>query len=362
MKKLLVVGVIVLFLGLAIAPSINANVSKASIDSELVEITTEICRLNGRKHTVQLTPKESDEVDALFDLIGEQLNVTETLEEAEKILNDAIVQLDKYGLLGGLSVKQAQRIFKVYHAIQRNIDTSGMSAKENANCIIAGRVTNAYFFGPVIRSLNQLMVNNEEMLFLILLNPLLLFALDIGFPFFPFRMGTSIALGFYTEYMLEWATYPSKGWIVTSGSNGTKKWIGELEGDIDCIDLSFVSKNLFFVGVDGFFGLKIYNPLTGKTSFLGYASKVKIEAGWLDELKHPLLFTSVILLGKSRLFRFEKLWEIVFNPESSGIFNMILLLRAVWLICTVDIWIEFWNNLSEKLNWNWRDVNGYIYY
>ena len=34
MKKLLVVGVIVLFLGLAIAPSINANVSK---DDELVE-------------------------------------------------------------------------------------------------------------------------------------------------------------------------------------------------------------------------------------------------------------------------------------------------------------------------------------
>jgi len=43
MKKLLSVGVIVLFLGLAIAPSINADVSKASIDSELVEITTEIC-------------------------------------------------------------------------------------------------------------------------------------------------------------------------------------------------------------------------------------------------------------------------------------------------------------------------------
>jgi len=44
LKKLLVVGVIVLFLGLACAPSINANVSK---DSELVEITTEICGLGG---------------------------------------------------------------------------------------------------------------------------------------------------------------------------------------------------------------------------------------------------------------------------------------------------------------------------
>ena len=59
MKKLLVVGVIVLFLGLAIAPSINANVSKISIDNELVEFTTEVCGLNGGKHTVQLTKAEA---------------------------------------------------------------------------------------------------------------------------------------------------------------------------------------------------------------------------------------------------------------------------------------------------------------
>ena len=51
MKKLLVIGVIGLFLGLAIAPSINANVSR---DNEMVEITTEVCGLGGGKHTVQL--------------------------------------------------------------------------------------------------------------------------------------------------------------------------------------------------------------------------------------------------------------------------------------------------------------------
>lgn len=42
MKKLLVIGVIVLFLGLAVAPSINANINK---ESELVEITTKICEI-----------------------------------------------------------------------------------------------------------------------------------------------------------------------------------------------------------------------------------------------------------------------------------------------------------------------------
>ena len=60
MKKLLAVGVIVLFLGLAIAPSINADVSKASIDSEMVEYTTEVCGVNSKKQTITLTQEEAN--------------------------------------------------------------------------------------------------------------------------------------------------------------------------------------------------------------------------------------------------------------------------------------------------------------
>jgi hypothetical protein len=107
MRKLLVVGVIILFLGLACAPSINANISK---ESELVEITTEICGLNGGKHTVQLTKEEAEEVDRLFDSIRERLNATESREEAVEVFNEVVMELDKYGLIGGLSVNQAQKL------------------------------------------------------------------------------------------------------------------------------------------------------------------------------------------------------------------------------------------------------------
>jgi hypothetical protein len=107
MKKLLVVGVIVLFLGFACAPSINANVSR---DSELVEITTEICGLGGGKHTIQLTQEEAEELEQLIEYIEQKLDEVETREEAVEIFNDAVVKLDKYGLLGGLSVKQAQNL------------------------------------------------------------------------------------------------------------------------------------------------------------------------------------------------------------------------------------------------------------
>ncbi len=48
-KKGVVVAVILLFIGLAFAPSIDANVSKASLEDELVEITTELYGIKGVK-------------------------------------------------------------------------------------------------------------------------------------------------------------------------------------------------------------------------------------------------------------------------------------------------------------------------
>ena len=94
MKKYLAVVVILLFIGLAFAPSIHANVSK-----EMVEFTTEICGLNGGKQTVKLTQEEAEEVIQLFSSIEEQLNNTNSMEEAVEIFDEAIVELDRYGAL-----------------------------------------------------------------------------------------------------------------------------------------------------------------------------------------------------------------------------------------------------------------------
>lgn len=69
MKKLLIVGVIVLYLGLAFTPSINTNISKAYIDEEMIEITTEVCGLNAGKHTLYLSKEEAEEVENLIDNI-----------------------------------------------------------------------------------------------------------------------------------------------------------------------------------------------------------------------------------------------------------------------------------------------------
>ena len=48
-QKGITLAIILLFIGLAFTPSINANISKESLEDELVEITTELYGIKGVK-------------------------------------------------------------------------------------------------------------------------------------------------------------------------------------------------------------------------------------------------------------------------------------------------------------------------
>ncbi len=272
MKKLLVVGVIVLFLGLAVAPSINANVSK---ESELVEITTEICGLGGGKHTVQLTQEEAEEVEQLFENIRLQLNESTSREEAKEIFNKAIVELDKYGLLGGLSVKQAQRLITGMFQTQRFFNRMfprTLDENENKFCLIAGMTSDTHFEGIgalFFEKLNDIfwaygLIGYSIFEIFAILNPIpFYYRINLGHEYFVFE-GES-------EY------YYSYGWIFTIGSNGIKIYKRKMEGDLP-IQGSFLylggglSHIGYFPGVVGFTGIKIDSFL-----YLGYAHWVKIK-------------------------------------------------------------------------------------
>lgn len=108
MKKRIFIGSIIA-IAIIVLSSFSSVVGKVSSDNELVEFDVEFCGL-GKKHTVQLTQQEADKVEQLFDDIEQELSEVETREEAEVIFKDAVVELGNYGLLGGLSVRQAQRL------------------------------------------------------------------------------------------------------------------------------------------------------------------------------------------------------------------------------------------------------------
>jgi hypothetical protein len=119
-RKCLAVGIILLFIGVAVAPSINSSVVKASIDNDLVEVTSQVCGIQGFGNTtVKLTKEQYQNLEQYLVEFRARLNQTTSREEAVLIFKDAVVELNKYGLLPkGISVKRAQQLVTIGHQIQ----------------------------------------------------------------------------------------------------------------------------------------------------------------------------------------------------------------------------------------------------
>ena len=147
-RKCLAVGIILLFIGIAVAPSINFNTVKASTDDDLVEITTEACGIQGFGNaTVKLTREQYRNLEQYLVDFRARLNQTSTREEAVPIFKEAVVELDKYGLLPkGMSVQKAEKIVtgeylnkKTITAIQKLTKNKMLTNGTNALCLMVGR-------------------------------------------------------------------------------------------------------------------------------------------------------------------------------------------------------------------------------
>ena len=111
-RKCLAIGIILLFIGIAIAPTIHFQIVKASSDDYLVEITTQACGIQGYEDaTVTLTKEQYQDLEQYLDEFRERLNQTTTREEAVPLFKEAVVELESYKLLPKrMSVEQAQRL------------------------------------------------------------------------------------------------------------------------------------------------------------------------------------------------------------------------------------------------------------
>ncbi len=112
MKKILAVGIIFLFIGVAVAPSINQSVVKASTDDELVEVTTQACGIQGYGDTtVNLTREQYQYLEEYLVEFRARLNQTTTKEELIMLYKEAIGELNYYGLLPkGMSISLAESL------------------------------------------------------------------------------------------------------------------------------------------------------------------------------------------------------------------------------------------------------------
>ena len=156
MKKILAMSIILLFLGVAVAPSINTSIVKASQEDEFIEVTTQACGITGFKDTtVKLTREQYQDLQQYLVEFRARLNQTSTRGEAVPLFKEAVVELDKYGLLPeGMSVRQAQEIVtfssrrvSLPGALRggRMLYGSSVNDRRNLFCLVAGHTNHTWF-------------------------------------------------------------------------------------------------------------------------------------------------------------------------------------------------------------------------
>jgi len=291
-KKGLVVSVILLFIVVAVAPSINFNVVKASNDNDLVDVTTQACGIKGFGNTtVKLTKQQYQNLEQYLVEFRARLNQTTTREEAVPIFKEAVMELDKYGLLPkGMSVEKAQKLIggsqneKLITFTKKLLNKYRMNSdeKSNAICLIAGRSSNTFFIPFVSRvdiipliltlSSSEFFATSGHLIISMILSGL---SILFGIIFVISLLGGNIIpLSF-----LHWICFgdldtsqginiiPARGWISTIGLNGMKTWNQSFIGAI--------GYPLINAGVIDFTGIKLL--IHGDFTYLGSALLVKIE-------------------------------------------------------------------------------------
>ena len=117
LAKGVAVAIILLFLGVAVVPSLTISVVRAATDNDLVKVTTQACGIKGYGNTtVKLTRQQYQNLEQYLVDFRERLNTTTTREEAVPLFKEVVVELNKYGLLPkGMSVEHAQRLVTGYY-------------------------------------------------------------------------------------------------------------------------------------------------------------------------------------------------------------------------------------------------------
>jgi hypothetical protein len=269
MKKILTSAVILLFIGVAIAPSINQSVVKASHDDDLVEVTTQACGIQGYGNTtVRLTKEQYQDLEQYLVEFQARLNQTTTREEAVPIFKEAVVELNKYGLLPkGMSVERAQRFIinsnqnkreiNAFTRMNHYLQTLSIGSIDNACCLIAGKCYNVYFVRILFNNVCVRIIDLFDMLYehYEFLSKQFLFNLIVGL-FIDFYFYVVQILSLYSLMNLGIGIYfgSDSGGIITIGLFGLDYWSGSINGGFEKFP---AIPDDCFLGVIGFTGFHI---------------------------------------------------------------------------------------------------------
>jgi len=284
-------GIIFLFIGVAVVPSIDFSVVKASDDNNLVEVTSQTCGIQGfNDTTVKLTKQQYQDLERYLVDFRARLNQTTTRAEAVPIFKEAVVEMNKYGLMPkGMSVEQAQCLItgqmkKENRSIffQRfPLSSNNNFSSYNILCLIAGETNNTFthrgftiLLWYVCRWIVDLLLFSYGyfgvLLALVISIPLIYLWIIITTinNINPLALFDLITVGYFDYW--HGAIY-GNGWVQSFGLLGSKKINGNLMGaftgkiplDTDVIIPSRWSRPAIY----GFTGFKLFNDNDSSEKF-----------------------------------------------------------------------------------------------
>ncbi len=290
-KKILTVSIILLFLGIAVAPSINQTVVRASQENDLVEVNTQACGIKGYGDTtVKLTKQQYNDLEQYLVEFRAKLNQTTSKEEAVPIFKDAVVELDTYGLLPkGMSVEKGQKLVigneKPPHLINNASSYEELTNCSNLFCLFAGKVdfsivANSFYTGVLLLifviAAHLPYYNYYGIFFLQLLQNFLLFLKN----FSQYKIVTFFnLLSLLTFGKIDYGHAEcSNGWVYTAGLLGIRESNGPLYGHVPIPIIVGIGGYTLthYTGVIGFTGIRIIYE-DGSSEFLGRALRVNIK-------------------------------------------------------------------------------------
>lgn len=299
-SKGLVVGIILLFVSLTVAPAINCQMVTASQEDDLVKVTSHACGVQGYKDTtVTLTQEQYQDLEQYLVEFRAQINESSTWEETTRLFRQAVVRLYDYGLLPkNMGIDDAQRLVtKGYQqprlmslcpSLKRN---QQMFNGSNFLCLLTGITTRTSIIGIPelgVAALIYLMFfpyfieqilgeepHRTEQIILRLRN--LTSSIQRLSSRRIIQAGNIVFGTSKDEYIPpEFRFLPSYGWIDTQGLLGKKSWNGTFFGGIRTLrgfEYRFYS---YYIGATGFVGLTV-NKGDGKKFLLGSAVRCDIN-------------------------------------------------------------------------------------
>ncbi len=291
-KKCLAVGIILLFIGVAVAPSINSSVVQTSDDR--VEVTTQACGMKGYDEiTITLTKDQYQSLEAYLNDFRGRLSRTASTEEAASLFKETINMLASYGLLApGWSTSHVQDQ-TLRSVLSPRFSSKAENASRNVACLVAGQINYTVSIYPllnVVRYLGLLiglvclapdlllhfyLLHRDHLLFpefiqklwgvcerLMIIPELFQNAIQLGMILSdrgPQSVRNVVGVG---SYELGGHYQASDGWLTSYGLFGKKEWNGTLYGNLPvpwiATAVGFTDiEYAFFPGMLGFTGIKL---------------------------------------------------------------------------------------------------------